>query len=71
MNRCSTNNFKKLVHKTAQTTGEFMGKKSLTKFYSQKLSKAETLRNVTEVIIPPKKGEILDALRQVLQNGTL
>ena len=66
MNRCSTNNFKKLVHKTAQTTGEFMGKKSLTKFYSQKLSKAETLRNVTEVIKKKKKGEILDALRQVL-----
>ena len=27
MNRCSTNNFKKLVHKTAETIGEFMGKK--------------------------------------------
>ena len=48
---------KKVVHKAAGATGEFLGKKIADKI----------VKPVEEIIIPPeKRGEILNSLRQVL-----
>ena len=54
---------KKLVHKAAEATGEFIGNKIADKIANPD----ENSRNVEETIIPSEKREkILNELRQVL-----
>ena len=66
---------KKVVHKAAEETSEFIGNKivdAVAKLNNEKILKQkpvinENSRNVEEIIIPPeKKEEILRELRQVL-----
>ena len=58
---------KKVVYKTAEITGEFLGNKTANKTVKQKPVIDENSRNVGEIIIPPeKREEILNKLRQVL-----
>ena len=66
---------KKLVHKAAEATGEFIGNKivdAVAKSYDNKIVKPkrvidENPRNAEEIIIPPeKREEVLNELKQVL-----
>ena len=65
---------KKLVHKAAEATGEFIGNKivdTVAKSYDNKIVKPklvidENPRNAEEIIIPPEKREVLNELKQVL-----
>ena len=66
---------KKLVHKAAEATGEFIGNKivdTVAKSYDNKIVKPklvidENPRNAEEIIIPPeKREEVLNELKQVL-----
>ena len=58
---------KKLVHKAAKTTVEFIGKKFANKIVRPKPVLDESPGNVEEIIIPPEEREaILNKLRQVL-----
>ena len=55
--------FKKVVHKAAKATSEFIG----NKIADEIVKHAENSRNVAEIMIPPeKREEILNELRQVL-----
>ena len=63
---------KKLVHKAAEATGEFIGNKIADKITKRKPVPDENSGDVEEIIIPPEnREEILNELRQVLKNGTL
>ena len=59
---------KKVIHKIAGATGEFLGNKiadAVTKSYDDKILKRKP---VEEIIIPPeKREEILNELREVLE----
>ena len=46
---------KKVVHKAAEITGEFLGNKTANKTVKQKPVIDENSRNVGEIIIPPEK----------------
>ena len=57
---------RKVVHKTAEATGEFIGSKVSDKIVKPKHVPDENSRNAEEIITPPEKGEeILNELRQV------
>ena len=57
---------KKIVHKVAEGTCEFIGNKIADKIVKAKPAIDENSKNIEEVIIPPeKREEILNALRQV------
>ena len=59
--------FKKVVHKAAEATGEFIGNKIADKILKPKPLLAKTSTNVEEkVIAPEKRQEILNKLRHVL-----
>ena len=63
---------KKVVHKPAAATGEFIGNKIADKIVKKNPVIDENSRNVEEIIIPPeKREEILNKLGQVLKTGTL
>ena len=63
---------KKLVHKAAEATGEFIGNKIADKITKPKPVPDENFGDVEEIIIPPEnREEILNELRQVLKNETL
>ena len=58
---------KKVVHKAAETTGKFIGKKIVDKIVKQNPIMDENSRNVEKIILPPeKRGEKLSNLRLVL-----
>ena len=58
---------KKVVHKEAEATGEFIGKNIAGKIVKPKHVIDEDPRNVEEIIIlPEKREEILSKLRQLL-----
>ena len=58
---------KKVVHKVAKVTDEFIGNKIADKILKHKSLPVENSRNVEEIVIPPeKRQEILSALRQAL-----
>ena len=58
---------KKVAHKAAEPTEEFIGNKIADKFVKPKPVPDENSRNVEEIIIAPeKREEILNELRQVL-----
>ena len=58
---------KKVLHKSAEATGEFKGNKIADKIGKPKPVPDKNLRNVEQIIIPPeKRKEILNELRQVL-----
>ena len=58
---------KKIVHKAAEPTGEFIESKIANKTVKPKSVLDENLRDVKEVIISPEKTEyILNKSRQVL-----
>ena len=62
---------KKVLHKTAEVTGEMIGnkilKKNSGKIVKPKPLPAENSKNVVEINIPPeKREEILNELKQVL-----
>ena len=46
---------KKVVHKAAEATGEFIGKKIADKIVKQNPVMDENSRNVEEIILPPEK----------------
>ena len=48
---------KKLVHKTAESTGEFLRKKIAGKIVKPLATPDENSRNVEEIAIPPDKKE--------------
>ena len=58
---------KKVVHKAAKATGEFIGNKIADRIVKAKPLSAENSRQVEVIIIAPeKREEILKELRQVL-----
>ena len=58
---------KKVIHKAAEATDEFLGKKIADKTVKPKPIIDKNSRNIDEIIIPPKqKEEILHELRKVL-----
>ena len=58
---------KKVTHKAAEATAEFIRSKIADKIVKSKLMPRDNLRNVEEIIIPTeKREEILVELRQVL-----
>ena len=58
---------KKVTHKAAESTAEFIRSKIADKIVKSKLVSYDNLKNVEEIIIPTeKREEILDELRQVL-----
>ena len=58
---------KKVVHKIAEATGEFIGNKITDKIMEPNPVPEENSRNFEEMIIPPeKREELLNELRQVL-----
>ena len=58
---------KKVIHKAAEATGEFLETKITGKIVKTKPVIDENPRNVEEIIIPPEKiEEVLNELRQVL-----
>ena len=68
---CSRNCFQKVVHKAAEATGGFKVNKIANKIKKPKPVPDENWRNIEEIVIPPDKRQvILNALRQVLLNGT-
>ena len=67
-NRCWKTALKKVVHKTAKATGEFLG----NKITQNNLKTAENSRYAEEIIILAENiQEILNELRKVLWNGKL
>ena len=61
----------KVVHKADETTWEFKGNEIVNKIVKPKPVPDANSGNVEEIIIPLDKWqEILEELRQVLQNGT-
>ena len=57
---------KRVVHKAAEATGEFLGNKIADKIMNPKPLLAQNSRNDEEIVIPPeKRQEILNELRQV------
>ena len=56
-NRCCKNCFQKIVHKTAEATGDLRGIKTAEKIVKAKPVPDENLRNVKEINIPPEKRE--------------
>ena len=57
---------KKVVHKAAEATGEFLGNKIADKVMKPKPLPAQNSGNDEEIVIPPEKQqEILNELRQV------
>ena len=57
---------KKVDHKAAETTGEFIGNKIGAKIVKPKSAIEENFRNVEEIVITPEeRQEILNKLRQV------
>ena len=59
---------RKVVHKAVEATGEFIESKIADKIVKRKPLINENLRNVEEMIIlPEKREEILNELRQVSQ----
>ena len=64
--KCSKNFDKKVAHKAAEPTGQFIGNKIANKIVKPKPVLDMNSRNVKEMIIPPeKRGELLNELRQV------
>ena len=63
----------KLVHKTAEGTGELIGNKIADKIVKAKLIPGVNSRNVEEIVIPPEQiQEILNELRhKYYKNATL
>ena len=60
--------FKKVAHKAAEATGEFIANKIADKFVKLKLVPDVNSRNVEEIVIPPEKSEeILIELRKLLK----
>ena len=58
---------KKVVHKAAEGTGEFIGNKIADAKIAKSNDKIVKTKPVEEIIIPPEKTEeILNELRQVL-----
>ena len=58
---------KKVVHKAAEATGEFVGKKIADKIVKPNPISAENSRNVEEIVISPeKREEIVNKLRKIL-----
>ena len=58
---------KKVINKSVETTGEFIGNKIGDKIVKQKPVIDKISRNIAEIIIPPeKREEILNESRQVL-----
>ena len=58
---------KNVVHKAAETTGQFIGNKIANKIVKPKHAIDENPKNVEEIIIlPEKREEIINELRQVL-----
>ena len=58
---------KKVTHKAAEATGEFIGNKISDKIVKPRHVTDENPRNIEEKIIPPeKRKEILNELGQVL-----
>ena len=58
---------KKVAHKAARATGEFIGSKIADKIVKPKPLLDENSRDVKEIVTPPyKKEKILSELRQVL-----
>ena len=58
---------KKVVHKASEASGEFIGNKIADKIVKPKPVPNANLRNVEEIVIlPEKREEILDDIRQVL-----
>ena len=58
---------KKVTHKAAESTAEFIRSKIADRIVKSKLVSYDNLKNVEEIIIPTeKREEILDELRQVL-----
>ena len=58
---------KKVVHKAAEATGQFIGNKIANKIVKPKHAIDENPKNVEEIIIlPEKREEIINELRQVL-----
>ena len=65
--RHSENCFQKVVHKTAEATGEFIGNKIADKIVKPKPVPDDNSRYVEEIFIPPeKREEILNKLRKIL-----
>ena len=63
---------KKVAHKSAEETDEFIENKISDKIVKPKPVPDENSRNVEKLIIPPEKGEkILNELRQVLQKWNI
>ena len=64
--RCPKTASKKVVHKAAEATGEFIGIKITDNIVKPKHVINENPRNVEEITISPeKREEILNELRQV------
>ena len=58
---------KKVAHKAAKATGEFIGNKIADKIVKPKPMLDEKSRDVKEIVTPPyKKEKILSELREVL-----
>ena len=58
---------KKIVHKTAEAIGEFLGNKIANKIIKRKLVHETNSRNVEKIVIPPQTTkEVLNKLSQVL-----
>ena len=57
---------KKVVHKAAEATGEFIENKISNKVVKPKLFPGDNSECLEEIVIPPKKRQ---ELRQVLKNG--
>ena len=53
--RCCKSCFQKVIYKTAETTGELMGKRIAEKIVDPKPVYDESSRNVDEIIIPSEK----------------
>ena len=58
---------KKVVHKTAEATGELMGNNIVEEIVKTKPAIDKNTKKVQEIVIPPgKRQETLNELRQVL-----
>ena len=65
--RCCKNSFKKVVHKTAEAIGEYMGNKIYENNVRLKPVPDMNSKNVEEIVIPlEERQEILNKLRQLL-----
>ena len=58
---------KKIVHKTAEAIGEFLGNKIASEIIKQKLVHETNSKNVEKIVIPTQTTkEVLNKLSQVL-----